>query len=155
MAPLSGCPEESINMNACPSHEQLQQLLTGRLSEFDQSAVRAHVDTCFACQQTVTSLGSSQHRTRVWQPPDLAAASKEAAALPPQLRDHPRYRIVELLDVGGMGAVYRADHRLLERAVVLKIVRPDVLSHPETVQRFLREAKLAASLIHPNIVTLY
>jgi urea transport system substrate-binding protein len=71
------------------------------------------------------------------------------------LHDHPRYRVLELLDVGGMGAVYRADHRLLDRGVVLKIIRHDILNKPEQVQRFLREAKLAASLSHPNIVTLY
>src|SRR5262249_24524814 len=66
-----------------------------------------------------------------------------------------RYKVLELLDVGGMGAVYKAEHRLLERTVVLKIIRQDVLSKPEMVQRFLREAKLAASLTHPNIVTLH
>jgi urea transport system substrate-binding protein len=144
--------EKSFIMNACPSHDQLHQFVNGRLSEFDRSAVSAHVDTCFTCQQTVTSLSSA---TRVWKPPDAAAAAKEAAALPPQLQDHPRYRILQLLDVGGMGAVYRAEHRLLDRPVVLKIIRQDILNNPETVQRFLREAKLAASLAHPNIVTLY
>jgi serine/threonine protein kinase len=71
------------------------------------------------------------------------------------LLDHPRYQVRELLAVGGMGAVYKADHRILERAVVLKIIRQDILSKPAQVQRFLREAKLAASLAHPNVVTLY
>ncbi|HEY7427308.1 MAG TPA: bifunctional serine/threonine-protein kinase/ABC transporter substrate-binding protein, partial [Gemmataceae bacterium] len=75
--------------------------------------------------------------------------------LPRPLLNHPRYVVRELLDVGGMGAVYKAEHRLLERMVVLKVIRPDVLSKPEQVQRFLREAKLAASLTHPNIVTVY
>src|SRR5262249_9512740 len=103
-----------------------------------------------------SSLGSGEPGTAVWKPiPEDGAPAKEAAALPPELFDHPRYRVLELLDVGGMGAVYRADHRLLERTVVLKIIRQDILSKPEQVQRFLREAKLAASLTHPNIVTLY
>jgi urea transport system substrate-binding protein len=71
------------------------------------------------------------------------------------LVDHPRYRVLELLGTGGMGAVYKAEHRLLGRLVVLKAIRQDLLSNPQQVQRFLREAKLAASLLHPNIVTLF
>jgi serine/threonine protein kinase len=143
-------------MNACPSHEQLQQFRSGRLSDFDRSAVSAHVQTCSACQQTVLSFGSREQGTAVWNPiPRSGTPPQEAAALPPELLDHPRYRVSELLEVGGMGALYRADHRLLDRTVVLKIIRQDVLSKPEQVQRFLREAKLAASLTHPNIVTLF
>ncbi len=143
-------------MNACPSRQQLEQFLNGHLSDFDRSAVNGHVQTCVACQQTVSNLGSSDPGTRVWNSiPEDAASTTQAAILPPQLLDHPRYHVLELLDVGGMGAVYKAEHRLLERMVVLKIIRQDILSKPEQVQRFLREAKLAASLAHPNIVTLY
>ena len=142
-------------MSACPSHLQLEQYLNGRLSDFDRTAVSAHVSTCVNCQQTVTGLGSHEPGTRLWSAGPAQAAAPAAADLPPELLEHPRYRILELLDVGGMGAVYRADHRLLERAVVLKIIRQDILNKPELVQRFLREAKLAASLSHPNIVTLY
>jgi urea transport system substrate-binding protein len=143
-------------MNACPSHHQLEQFLNGRLSDFDRSAVNAHVQTCSACQQTVSTLGRGDSATGVWSPqPANGAHAEDAAALPPQLLDHPRYRVLGLLDVGGMGALYKAEHRLLERTVVLKVIRQDVLSKPEQVQRFLREAKLAAALTHPNIVTLY
>lgn len=143
-------------MNACPTHDQLERFLNGRLSDFDRSAVQSHVQTCFACQQTVSGLGSDDPATRVWKPNlEERESSKEAAALPPELLNHPRYHVRELLDVGGMGAVYKADHRLLERAVVLKLIRQDILSQPEQVQRFLREAKIAASLSHPNIVSLY
>jgi urea transport system substrate-binding protein len=142
-------------MNACPSHQQLEQFLNGRLSDFDRSAVNAHVQTCSSCQQTVTTL-SGDPPTRAWNPnqTDIEQTEK-AAALPPQLLDHSRYKVLELLDVGGMGAVYKAEHRLLERLVVLKVIRQDVLNKPEQVQRFLREAKLAATLMHPNIVTVY
>src|SRR6266478_4328171 len=142
-------------MNACPSHQQLEQFLNGRLSDFDRSAVTAHVQTCSSCQQTVTTL-SGDPPTRAWNPnqTDIEQTEK-AATLPPQLLDHSRYKVLELLDVGGMGAVYKAEHRLLERLVVLKVIRQDVLNKPEQVQRFLREAKLAATLMHPNIVTVY
>jgi urea transport system substrate-binding protein len=144
-------------MNACPSHEQLEQFRNGRLSDFDRSAVHAHVQTCAVCQQTVfTLVGSGEPGTTVWNRlPTDAAQAQEAAALPAELLNHPRYHVLELLDVGGMGAVFKAEHRLLERTVVLKVIRQDILNKPEQVQRFLREAKLAAALTHPNIVTLY
>ena len=143
-------------MNACPSRQQLEQLVNGRLSDFDRSAVNAHVQTCFTCQQTVSNLGQGDSGTRDWNPyPTAGDQAVKAAALPPQLLDHPRYKVLELLEVGGMGAVYKAEHRLLERPVVLKLIRQDVLSKPEQVQRFLREAKLTATLMHPNIVTVY
>jgi urea transport system substrate-binding protein len=143
-------------MNACPSHHQLEQFLNGRLSDFDRTAVNAHVQTCFACQQSVSTLGQGDGGTQAWNV-QATVAEHEAgsAALPPVLVDHPRYHVLKLLDVGGMGAVYKAEHRLLERTVVLKVIRQDILSKPEQVQRFLREARVAAALTHPNIVTLY
>jgi urea transport system substrate-binding protein len=54
-----------------------------------------------------------------------------------------------------MGTVYKAEHRLLERPVVLKVIRPDLVSSAHAVQRFQREAKLAARLAHPNVVAVY
>src|SRR5713226_7481412 len=137
-------------MKTCPSHEQLEQFSNGRLSDFDRSAVDAHVQTCCTCQETLSSLNPGEPSTAAWNP-----TPTPKAALPPELVDHPRYRVLELLDVGGMGAVYKAEHRLLERPVVLKAIRQDLLNKPQQVQRFLREAKMSASLLHPNIVTLF
>jgi urea transport system substrate-binding protein len=142
-------------MNACPSHQQLEQFLNGSLSDFDRSAVDAHVQSCSACQQVVSSADLGDTGTRVWSPPPIDGDPAAAGALPPALLNHPRYHVLQLLDVGGMGAVYKAEHRLLERTVVLKVIREDILNKPDQVQRFLREAKLAAALSHPNIVTLY
>jgi Tol biopolymer transport system component len=65
------------------------------------------------------------------------------------------YRLVEKLGQGGMGAVWRAFDTKLEREVALKIL-PEALSRePERLGRFEREAKIVASLDHPNIVTLH
>jgi len=65
------------------------------------------------------------------------------------------YRILEWVAEGGMGVVYRAEHTTLNRNVALKVMRPDVSENLHFVERFLREAKLAASVEHPNVVTLY
>src|SRR5262249_48619775 len=74
---------------------------------------------------------------------------------PPELRDHPRYRIVRLLGRGGLGAVYQAVHTVMDRPVALKVMRPDLTENPAAVERFRREVKTAAQLHHPNIVTAY
>jgi serine/threonine protein kinase len=60
-----------------------------------------------------------------------------------------------MLGRGGMGTVYKAEQRLLERPVVLKVIRPELVANADVVQRFQREARLAARLAHPNVVTVY
>jgi serine/threonine protein kinase len=78
-----------------------------------------------------------------------------APGVPPDLADHPRYRVLALLGVGGMGAVYQAEHRFMHRLVALKVIRPELVHEPEMVQRFRREVWAAARLDHPNIVTAH
>jgi len=65
------------------------------------------------------------------------------------------YVLLELLGEGGMGRVYKARHRRLERIVALKVINPADLSQSDAVRRFQREAKAIARLRHPNIVLLY
>ena len=65
------------------------------------------------------------------------------------------YRIVGPLGAGGMGEVYLAQDRSLDRSVALKILPPDLVRNEERVRRFVLEAKSASSLSHPNIVTIY
>ena len=66
-----------------------------------------------------------------------------------------RYRIVERLGTGGMGVVYRAHDVRLNRDVALKLLSEGPFDDPSSSQRFIREAQLAATLNHPNIVTIY
>jgi len=63
-----------------------------------------------------------------------------------------QYRIVSLLGSGGMGAVYLADHLTLRTQVAVKVIRPDIAHDAGFRERFLREARSAASLDHPHIV---
>ncbi|MBI5482184.1 MAG: serine/threonine protein kinase [Deltaproteobacteria bacterium] len=62
------------------------------------------------------------------------------------------YRIIGLLGRGGMGVVYRASHVYIDKAVAVKILHERYARHEEAVQRFLREAKAASHISHPNIV---
>ncbi len=65
------------------------------------------------------------------------------------------YRIDGILDRGGMGLVYKATDADLERTVALKIIAPEHTQNPDAVTRFKSEARLAASLEHPNIVPIH
>ena len=66
-----------------------------------------------------------------------------------------RYKIVERIGSGGMGVVWKANDLVLDRYVALKILRPEMSEDDDFVSRFRREAKAAASLSHPNIVSIY
>jgi urea transport system substrate-binding protein len=142
-------------MEHCPSREQLELLTYGKLGPTDRAAAETHVHGCTQCQQTLASL-SPHHPTQDWQPPDDEEdESPGDSALPEELRRHLRYRVQGVLGRRGMGTVYRAEHRLLERPVVVKVIRPNLVSHADIVQRFQREARLAARLAHPNVVAMY
>ena len=65
------------------------------------------------------------------------------------------YQILESLGSGGMGQVYLALDKRLDRRVALKVLPPEMASHPEKIKRFEREAQAVASLSHPGIVTLH
>ncbi len=65
-----------------------------------------------------------------------------------------RYQITEKLGQGGMGAVYRGRQLGLGREVAIKVVSAHLVSEPDVVKRFLREAKLASRLTHPNAVAV-
>ncbi len=78
----------------------------------------------------------------------LLKASKD-----PLLVDN--YVILDTLDTGGMGLVFKALHRSMNRVVALKLLPAAMMSARDTVKRFQREVQAAASLSHPNIVAAY
>jgi len=67
----------------------------------------------------------------------------------------PQLEILELLGRGGMGAVYKARQKQLDRCVAVKILPPGIGDDPAFAERFTREARALAKLNHPNIVTLH
>lgn len=65
------------------------------------------------------------------------------------------YLLLDPLGRGGMGDVFRARHRVLRRLAAVKVIRGELLARPGAVNRFLREARAAAALQHPHVVTIY
>jgi eukaryotic-like serine/threonine-protein kinase len=66
-----------------------------------------------------------------------------------------KYRLDSLLAEGGMGSVYKATHVMLGKTVAIKLIKAGIVTSPEIVRRFQREARAATALNHPNIVSVY
>jgi serine/threonine protein kinase len=66
-----------------------------------------------------------------------------------------QYEIIREIGRGGMGAVYLAREKALERLVAIKVLRPELAASPESRERFRREARIAANLSHPGILQLH
>src|SRR5438552_10383076 len=65
------------------------------------------------------------------------------------------YRIEGVLGRGGMGIVYRATQLALDRIVALKLIAPELAQDTAFRERFKRESRIAASIDHPNVITIY
>ncbi|MFN8480413.1 MAG: protein kinase [Kouleothrix sp.] len=66
-----------------------------------------------------------------------------------------KYQLGQLLGQGGMGAVYRSFHPVLNQPVAVKVMQNTLAADPQAQQRFLREAQVVAGLAHPNIVNIF
>jgi uncharacterized protein (TIGR03067 family) len=162
---------------AHPDVDQLSAFAQGRLAEAELAELSAHLDGCAECRarvedaadDTLISLlraadteqerevANSPHETVTHAPfsPTGDYPVSQNPGLPAELADHARYRVQELLGVGGMGSVYKAEHLLMERPVALKLISQSLTSNPAMVERFRREVKTAGQLKHPNIVMAY
>ncbi len=91
--------------------------------------------------------------------PDSQAEGGRASFVAPSVAEvarlFPQLEILSFIGQGGMGAVYRARQRELDRVVALKILPPDIGRDPAFAERFTREARALAKLNHPGVVTLY
>ncbi len=143
-----------------PSTQQLSAFARGELTEAEDQQVETHLADCAACCHTLHGLSddtlvsllrqNDPHRHEPTQLPE-----SEQATLPPELANHPKYDLQELLGQGGMGSVYKAQHRMMNRPVALKVINQQLVQNEAAVQRFHREVQAAARLAHPNIVTAY
>jgi tetratricopeptide (TPR) repeat protein len=152
--------------------KKLEQALAGRA--LDRDTVAAHfalATTCEAAGETGRArelyeriLAFDYHHPEAAQrlaalhqePAAGPAASQGASAGPPSASAaRGRYRILGKLGRGGMGIVYKAEDSVLDRVVAFKVLPQALKENPQALKNFLREAKHAAQLNHPNIVTVY
>jgi len=75
--------------------------------------------------------------------------------VPPELQNNSQYEIIRKLGAGGMGVVYLAKNKLMDRLEVLKVISSSLVQREGVVERFLREIRAAAALSHDNIVKAY
>ena len=66
-----------------------------------------------------------------------------------------RYRLDKRIAAGGVGQVWRVTDLLLQRPVAVKVLRPEYADHPDTLERFSKEARLAGALSHPHVAQVY
>ena len=79
----------------------------------------------------------------------------ETAGVPPPIVSADRFEDLGCVSVGGMGEIHRVHDRILDRRLLLKVLRPELASQGYQLERFLREARLTAGLQHPNIVAVH
>ncbi|HEX9119642.1 MAG TPA: tetratricopeptide repeat protein [Terriglobales bacterium] len=142
-----------------------------------------NLSNCVRCGAALVSAGEAETFIGASLPPTPAAKAGAAPASAPQVpprqadgsnvatagprtalgiassADHvdfgPRYRIDRLLGQGGMGAVYKAWDKELERPVALKLIRPDLAVDPAVEQRFKQELLLASKISHTNLLRIH
>jgi hypothetical protein len=153
VASCTSCQERAANAPADRFVELLRSVYarTSRGADtFVEAAAQVQTPVSFAAVAGTEALVPAG-------PLSAPAAPRPAVpeAPPPELARHERYRVVRLLGVGAMGAVYEAEHRVMRRPVAVKVIRRDYTANPEALKRFRREVENAARLSHPNIVTTH
>jgi len=140
-----------------PTESALAAFALRQLAPDAATDVGRHLARCAAC---LAALDRLPRETLSGPPADTAPSAAPSATgspddVPPELRDHPRYRVIKRLGQGGMGTVYRAEHRMMRRPVAIKVINRALVDSPDAVGRFEREVRAAAQLDHPNVVKAY
>jgi len=143
-----------------PDRDQLARFAAGQLEDADGARIEQHLAACEACRQAMASLppdSLSERLRHAYQSGQREGfgAGLDLSLPPTELAAHPRYQIEGLLGAGGMGVVYQAQHRLMQRTVALKVIRRHLLARPTAVERFVAEVRAASQLSHPNIVQAF
>src|SRR5438128_12483459 len=140
---------DNVNTHAepagvCPSREELLAFHLGELAEAQILTVGAHLTSCPRCEQQARQLEGLTDAVLS----DLRRSPARTGPAP----DIPGYELLGLLGHGGMGVVWKARHRRLDRLVALKCLRA---GSTHDLERFQAEAPAVARLSHPNILVLF
>ncbi len=102
-----------------------------------------------------SSAEADQTLTHGWSEPSAPHRTISAERFKPGRMLGNRYQILQLLGEGGMGAVYKAQDRELDRLVALKIIRPNLAASSEILHRFKQELILARQVTHRNVIRIF
>jgi eukaryotic-like serine/threonine-protein kinase len=109
--------------------------------------------------QDVTLDGSSMAIPSAWSVPAPGRGAGDRLFSPAPIQSGSvlgnRYEIISILGEGGMGAVYKARDRELDRLVAIKVIRPELAGRPEILQRFKQELILARKVTHRNVIRIF
>ncbi len=151
---------------ACPDLAELEAFLVlDEEEERPSDPLANHIDRCSRCQQEIeslrknnallTTLRSALSQSQ-WPVHEESSDAISALASSTSISNAPSgYQIIEEVHRGAQGVVYRARQRGAKREVALKLLLAGSLATRKQRMRFEREVDLAASLRHPNIVTVY
>jgi eukaryotic-like serine/threonine-protein kinase len=146
-------------MTQCPTHEQLDGWVNEQLEPLVQAELAAHVDACSKCQAELDRLTAGSPATARPDPEfdDLLRQLRET--LPRVAADGdrpmvPGYDLIEVVGRGGMGVVFRAWQRGVNREVAVKLLHRGAADGDEAV-RFRREGEALGKLRHPNVVQVF
>lgn len=168
-------------MSDCPPDQVLQKFAAGQLAGREADQIGLHLQHCSDCRARVAGAvagnGSAEdceealgNSTEIVAQTEPAAASNEKlkvvggsfdfSVLDDSRRDDALgrfgpYDLLQAVGYGGMGVVFRAFEPSLNRTVAIKVLARQLASSPEARMRFHREAKAAAAINHPNVVTIH
>jgi serine/threonine protein kinase len=170
-----------MDATGCPGRAELEGFVVGTLADPEFARVAGHVEGCPDCEESLRALDRLADpflcRLRQSTAADASEVEAETEPVPPVLLEavrsaHPggregwllsgegprrlgKFDVLERLGAGSFGYVFRARDTELGRVVAIKIPKAGSLAGPDDVTRFFREARSAAQLQHPGIVSLH
>jgi dipeptidyl aminopeptidase/acylaminoacyl peptidase len=158
--------------------ERLGRLLAGDLPEEEQFHLTAHLEDCPECRKALDALAA---RSGLWKdlpllrdeesdqagwptPPENEPGGEDdevplgllgPADKPGHLGTFGPYDVLSVVGRGGMGVVFKARDRALDRLVAIKVLAPGLATTASARRRFAREAKAAAAVVHEHVVTIH
>jgi len=170
-------PHDATLPPACADDAALEALVSGTLAPDRERALEAHLGGCAACRSRLDALAASPESwstVREQLSAGAEADGEDADAVPPipalasliqkilAPSDDDRmlgrlgpYEITGIIGSGGMGIVLKGHDRALDRFVAIKLLSPHLASSGAARQRFLREAKAAAAVVHDNVIAIH
>ena len=170
-------PHDATLPPACVDDAALEAIVSGTLTPDRERALEAHLGGCAACRSRLDTLAASPESwstVREQLSAGVEADGEDADAVPPipalasliqkilAPSDDDRmlgrlgpYEITGIIGSGGMGIVLKGHDRALDRFVAIKLLSPHLASSGAARQRFLREAKAAAAVVHDNVIAIH